>query len=105
MATDKSGVTDKGGVKEYAEGWISERKGTDVPTFLRVVYIALGAFCVAYFILDRNGEVGHATRGALVKQFNLSTGTADAFMYMVAAILALTIVAIVTFAFRKLDDH
>ena len=25
-------------VKEYADGWITERKGTDVPTFLKIAY-------------------------------------------------------------------
>ena len=31
-------------VKEYAEGWISERKGTDVPGFLKAAYVTLMAW-------------------------------------------------------------
>lgn len=26
-------------IKEYADGWITERKGTDVPAFLKLAFI------------------------------------------------------------------
>ncbi len=55
---------------ELAGGWISERKGTPVPGFLKLAYAGLSAFGVAYLLLFVAGEVGHATRGPLVQQMS-----------------------------------
>ena len=48
-----------------------------------------------------NGEVNHATRGILVRQFNAVTGTANGFMYFVAALIAIFAIITVKFAFGK----
>ena len=92
------------GIKDYADGWISERKGTDVPLFLKLVYIAFSVGCIGYAILFMNGEVAHETRGALVQQLNQVTGNADTFMWVVAALAAIFAVFLVKFAFTKVHE-
>ena len=32
-------------IKEYADGWITEREGTDIPTFLKFAYIVIAGGC------------------------------------------------------------
>ncbi|MCW5976464.1 MAG: hypothetical protein KIT09_00225 [Bryobacteraceae bacterium] len=88
-------------VKEYAGGWISERKNTDVPGFLKLSYIVIAAGCIAYFFLYMNGEVTHSTRGRLVEQLNSATQGSDAFMYVVTAMAVVFAVIVVRFAFKK----
>ena len=91
-------------IKEYADGWITEREGTDVPAFLKFAYIVIAVGTIAYAIIYMNGETTHATRGPLVEQFNAITGTANGFMYFVAALASVFAVALVVFAFGK-DKH
>ena len=57
-------------VKELAGGWITERKGTQIPAFLKLTYVGFSLFGVAYLFLHWMGEEGHVTRGALVKEAN-----------------------------------
>ena len=57
-------------VKELAGGWITERKGTPIPAFLKLAYVGFSLFGVAYLFLYRMGEEGHPTRGPLVKAGN-----------------------------------
>lgn len=57
-------------VKELAGGWITERKGTPIPAFLKLAYLGFSLFGVAYLFLYKMGEEGHASRGALVKEAN-----------------------------------
>jgi SNF family Na+-dependent transporter len=87
-------------IQEYADGWISERKGTGVPTFLKFAYIVIAAGVIGYFFLYMNGEVDHSTRGALVRQFNQVTQSSPALMYMVIAMVVIYAVIVVAFAFR-----
>jgi len=87
--------------KSYADGWISERKGTDIPLFLKFAYIVIACGGFAYFLIFMNGEVNHSTRGALVRQFNAVTQSSPALMYFVAALIAIFAIITVTFAFRK----
>ena len=88
-------------LKDYADGWMTERKGTDAPGFLKLVIPIIGLGCTAYLVMQMYGDTGHATRGPLVQQFNAATRTNPALMYGIAA-LALVYVAIVAiFAFRK----
>ncbi len=47
-------------IHEYADGWITERKGTDVPTFLKFAYIVIMAGVIGYFFIYMNGEVNHS---------------------------------------------
>jgi hypothetical protein len=88
-------------IKEYADGWITERKGTGVPTFLKFAYIVIAAGCFAYFFIFMNGEINHSTRGALVRQFNAVTQSSSGLMYFVAALIAIFAVITVVFAFSK----
>ncbi len=65
-----SDTTDKGDIHELAGGWITERKGTPVPGFLKLTYVGFCAFGLIYLFSYMAGEVNHATRGPLVKQLN-----------------------------------
>ena len=88
-------------LKDYAGGWITEKKGTGVPTFLKFAYIAIMAGCVGYLVIYMNGEINHEDRGALVRQFNSMTGSNDGFMYVVAGLAAIYAVILVMFAFKN----
>lgn len=90
-------------IQEYADGWISERKGTGVPTFLKFAYIVILVGVIGYFFLYMNGEVNHSNRGALVRQFNAATQSSPAFMYAVAALVAIYAIVVVAFAFKAVD--
>lgn len=70
--------TDPGEVHELAGGWISERKGTPVPVFLKIAYLGFSAFGIVYLLLYATGEVGHGTRGPLVQQINAAMDTPGA---------------------------
>jgi len=87
-------------IQEYADGWISERKGTGVPTFLKFAYIVIMAGVIGYFFLFMNGEVNHSDRGALVRQFNQATQSSPMFMYAVIAMVVVYALVVVTFAFK-----
>ncbi|MCS7024633.1 MAG: hypothetical protein NZV14_07510 [Bryobacteraceae bacterium] len=91
-------------IKEYAGGWITEREHTSVPSFLKLAYVCIALGTVGYCILYRNGEIQHPDRGALVREFNSATATADTLMYLVAALAALFFAAVIAFAFRKMED-
>lgn len=65
-----SDTTDKGDIHELAGGWITERKGTPVPGFLKLTYVGFCAFGLIYLFSYMAGEVDHATRGPLVQQLN-----------------------------------
>ena len=88
-------------VKEIAGGWITERKGTDAPTFLKFATPIIALCCLIYSIVFMNGEVGHATRGKLVQQFNAATQSSSAFMYIVAALIAIYLVIVTLYAWSK----
>lgn len=88
-------------IKDYAGGWITEREGTEVPTFLKIVFLVLGSGCASYLIFYMNGEVNHEDRGALVQAFNKATGTSDNFMYGVAAVAFIYVALLVKFAVSK----
>jgi hypothetical protein len=91
-------------IKSYADGWMTEKKNTEIPAFLKATYIVVACGCLAYFIVFMNGEVGHSTRGVLVRQFNAVTGTANGFMYLVAAMIAIFAIITVKFAFSKFHE-
>ncbi len=88
-------------IKDYAGGWITERKGTDIPKFLKFAYIVIAGGCLTYFLVFMFGEVDHATRGALVRQMNAATQSSHGFMYFVAALILIYAVITIIFAFRK----
>jgi len=87
-------------VHEYADGWISERKGTGVPAFLKFAYIVIMAGVVGYFFLYMFGEVNHSDRGALVRQFNRATQSSPGFMYSVIAMVVVYAIIVIAFAFK-----
>jgi hypothetical protein len=91
-------------IKEYADGWITERKGTDVPAFLKAAFVVIALGCVAYLVVYMNGETSNEERGALVRAFNDATRGSDAFMYGVAGIALVYAVALFAFTFRKFED-
>jgi SNF family Na+-dependent transporter len=87
-------------IQEYADGWITERKGTGVPAFLKFAYIVIIAGVIGYFFLYMNGEVNHSDRGALVRQFNQATQSSPALMYAVIAMVVVYALIVVAFAFK-----
>ena len=90
--------------KDYADGWIQERKGTDVPTFLKFAYIVIAGGALAYFFIYMNGEVNHSDRGFLVRQMNAATQTSPGFMYFVMALAAVFMIIAIIFAFKKFRE-
>ncbi len=78
-----------------------ERKGTGIPFFLKLAYPIIAIACIAYLFLFMNGEIHHSTRGTLVQQLNAVTGNANSFMYIVAALIAVYVVILLAFLFRK----
>ena len=88
---------------DYAGGWMTERKGTDVPMFLKYCYIVIGLGVLIYCLRYINGAVNNATNGTLVRQMDAATTPANGFMYMVAAMVAIFVVVTVVFAFRKVQ--
>ena len=92
-------------VKEYAGGWIRERKGTDAPVFLKIAFPIIGLSCVSYFIVYMNGEVSHSERGAIVRQFNDATQSSSGLMYAVAGMALIYVLLVVAFAIRKFHEE
>ena len=91
-------------IKEYADGWITERKGTDAPVFLKFAFIIIPVGALVYFFVYRHGETFHSERGRLVESFNNTTGTSDSFIYLVGALIAIFAIILISFAFRKFRD-
>ncbi len=91
-------------IKEYAGGWMTERKGTDLPTFLKFAFPVIGICCAVYLFIFMNGETTHSTRGKLVQQFNAATQSSSGFMYFVAGLIVIYLIILVRFAMAK-PDH
>lgn len=92
-------------VREYAGGWITERKGTDVPVFLKVAYIVIAGGAVTYFIRYMFGEVDHETRGQLVRALNEATGASSGLMYAIVGLIIIYAIILTVFAFRKFHEE
>ena len=84
-------------IKEIAGGWITERKNTEIPAFLKFSYIFVGGGAFLYFLYFMNGEINHSTRGNLVRQMNQSTQSSNGFMYFVAMLIFIYVVLAVVF--------
>jgi hypothetical protein len=95
---------DSGELKEYAGGWMTERKGTDTPGFLKLAFPVIGLGCTAYIVMQMMGDTGHATRGPLVEQFNKATITSPGLMYIVAALALVYVLIVAIFAIRKFHE-
>ena len=88
-------------LKEYAGGWITERKGTSIPPFLKIVSPVIAIAAIIYLFININGEVTHAERGPLVQQLNAVTGSSNSFMYIVAGMIAVYVIILAAFLFKK----
>jgi hypothetical protein len=91
-------------IKEYADGWITEREGTAVPAFLKLAYIVIAGGCLAYFFAYMYGETGHPDRGPLVQSLNAATEASGSLMYAVSAMIVAFGIIVVAFSFRKPHD-
>jgi len=92
-------------IHEYAGGWISERKGTDVPGFLKLAFIVIAGSAIAYFFLFMWGEVNHSERGILVRQLNAATQASPLLMYIIVAMIVVYAVILAVFALGKPHDE
>jgi len=88
-------------LKEYADGWITEREGTEIPAFLKFSYIVIAGGAVAYFLMFMNGETEHPERGPLVRALNAATQASAGLMYAIAGLIVIFGVIVVAFSFRK----
>jgi hypothetical protein len=91
-------------IKDYADGWITEQAGTEVPGFLKLAFIVIACGALAYFFIYMNGEVNHESRGHLVRAMNAATEASAALMYAVAALIVVFGVIVVAFSFGKSHD-
>lgn len=94
-------MEEKHPIKNYADGWITEKEGTEIPAFLKGAFVVIGTFCVSYFVLYMNGEIGHPDRGKLVQNMNQSTVPADGLMYVIAFMAFIYVASVLMFVFRK----
>ena len=88
-------------LKSYADGWIMEREGTEVPGFLKLAFPVIAFGCLAYFIVYMYGETAHADRGRLVQAMNAATEASGTLMYAIAAMIVVFGVIVVIFSFSK----
>jgi hypothetical protein len=92
--------SEKGELHELAGGWITERKGTAVPGFLKLAYVGFCLFGLYYLFAYAKGELGHATRGPLVQQMNAAIGDpSTAWIGFLAVILAAFVAGLLWFVF------
>ena len=92
------------GIKEYAEGWITERTGTEVPGFLKFAFVVIAAGCIAYFFIYMFGETTHADRGVLVERLNAATVSSTGLMYLVGALAIVFALVLAVFTFRRFHE-
>jgi hypothetical protein len=96
---------DDGELHELAGGWITERKGTPVPAFLKLTYVGFCVFGVVYLLLYGAGEVAHATRGPLVQQLNALTGQPGAAWFGLLLVLLVAYTAgLLVYALRAREE-
>jgi len=91
-------------VKEYADGWITEQAGTEIPGFLKLAYIVIAGGALAYFLIYMNVDVNHSERGHLVLVMNTATDACAGLMYPIAAMIVIFGVVVVAFSFGKPHD-
>ncbi len=98
---DPKGTED---LKDYVDGWITERKTADTPGFLKLAFPVIGLGCTAYLVMQMYGDVHHATRGPLVEQFNKVSQTSPGLMYVVTGLSLVYVLTVVAFAIRKFHE-
>lgn len=105
MATEKQDNPVNAPVHEIAGGWITERTGTPVPLFLKLTYIVFCLFGLYYLFAYAQGEVDHATRGALVRLQNEAAQLPGmGWIYFIAAVLLLYVIGLLWYAFTAKEE-
>lgn len=102
METSEKSTTKNPEIKEYADGWISEREGTDAPIFLKIAFVIIGLSTVAYLFIYMNGDVNNSDHGPLVRSINAATVPADTLMTIVGVMMLIYVAVVAVFAFRKM---
>jgi hypothetical protein len=98
-------TTEKEDLHEIAGGWITERKNTPVPGFLKLSYVGFCLFGLVYLVSYWSGETGHATRGPLVEEANRIMQTpGGAFMGFLLAVLAVYVAGLLWYAFFAKEE-
>ena len=93
-------------VHEVAGGWITERKGTSVPLFLKLAYAGFCVFGLIYLFRYWAGETAHATRGPLVQESNkIMTVPAGLPLYVIAALLIVFVGCLFFLAFLRKSEE
>ena len=88
-------------IKDYADGWITEQEGTEIPGFLKLAIPVIAIGCLVYFFTYMYGEVNHPDRGPLVRTLNAATEASGTLMYAIAALIVIFGVIVVAFALGK----
>lgn len=97
---------ESGSIHEVAGGWITERAGTPIPTFLKLTYVGFCLFGLYYMVAFWKGEVGHPTRGALVTETNrIMEVPGTAWLGFLFVILAIFAVGLLAYAFGSGKDE
>jgi hypothetical protein len=93
-------MSDKKDVHELAGGWITERRNTKVPGFLKLAYVGFSLFGLFYLFRYWAGETGHESRGPLVQQINSIMHVPGAGWHAVIAVcVGAFVVGLLWFAF------
>lgn len=94
------------GIHEIAGGWITERRGTPIPGFLKLAYVGFGLFGLYYLFTYWMGETTHATRGSLVSELNQAIGAPAGWWHiLLAVILALFVGGLLWYAFAAREEE
>ena len=88
-------------IKDYADGWITEQEGTEIPGFLKLAFPVIAIGCLVYFFTYMYGEVNHPDRGPLVRTLNAATEASGTLMYAIAALIVIFGVIVVVFSLGK----
>ena|SRR5690242_9745078 len=88
-------------IKEYADGWITERADSRIPAFLKLAYIVIAGGSLGYFFIYMYGETSHPDRGQLVRAMNAATEASGGLMYAIAAMIVIFGIVVVAFSFRN----
>ncbi len=91
---------DKPKIKDYADGWITEREGTDIPPFLKLSYVVIAGGALAYFLMFMYGDTNNPDRGPLVRALNAATEASAGLMYAIAGLIVIFGAIVVVFSLR-----
>jgi hypothetical protein len=90
---------------ELAGGWLTERAGTPIPTFLKFTYVGFSLFGLWYLWTYWAGETTHASRGALVQEANKIMLVPGALWHaVIGAILLAFVVGLLVYAFTSREE-